>query len=171
MSSKAGRSLLSLLGGRKRVHRALPAEGQSGSPDLFSGGRNMAMKLPAHQFDATLRFYRDTLGLPVTMMADGTPVVEYGSIRLWLDRSEKVSQAELWLEIVAKDAGEAKTVLAEADVVRCDRIEPLPSGFRGFWVMSPANVVHLVAEPGQDSSEEMGQPEPASSDQDDGKES
>jgi hypothetical protein len=152
--SGAGRGLLGLFGGKKRVRRVMPREGEGGA-HLFRGGRNMALKVPAHQFDATLRFYRDTLGLPVTMMADGVPVVDYGPMRLWLDRSEMASQSELWLEIVADDAEEAEAALDQAGVTRCDTIEPLPSGFRGFWVMSPANIVHLVAEPGQDSAEDF----------------
>ena len=32
--------------------------------------------------------------------------------------------------------------------MRCDDIEPLPPGFRGFWVSSPASIVHLVFEAG-----------------------
>ncbi|WP_246810206.1 hypothetical protein [Methyloligella sp. GL2] len=144
--------MFGLFGGRKS--KRMPREGEGAEPGLFAGGRNMALKLPPHQYEETLRFYRDTLGLPVTVMADGVPVVEFGPMRLWLDRSESVSRSELWLEVVAENAADAEEALAAADVVRCDTIEPLPSGFRGFWVMSPANVVHLVAEPGQDSSEE-----------------
>lgn len=30
---------------------------------LFSGGRNIAMKVPPHQYEATLRFYVEVLGL------------------------------------------------------------------------------------------------------------
>lgn len=151
--SAAKRGFLGILGGRKRA-RTMPRQAGGGDPDLFKGGRNMALKLPAHRFESTLQFYRDTLGLPVKMMADGVPVVEYGPMRLWLDRSETASRSELWLEIVAKDADGAAAALEAAGVTRCDRVEPLPEGFRGFWVMSPADVVHLVAEPGQDSSEE-----------------
>lgn len=117
---------------------------------LFRGGRNMALKIPSHQFDATLAFYRDTLGMTIETMPGGTPVVQFGAMRLWLDRSDTVSQAELWLELTTENAAEAGKALEAAGVTRCDQIEPLPKGFRGFWVMSPVNIVHLVAEPGQD---------------------
>jgi hypothetical protein len=30
----------------------------------FVGGRNIATKVPPHQWTATVAFYRDTLGLP-----------------------------------------------------------------------------------------------------------
>lgn len=29
----------------------------------FAGGRNIAMKVPPHQWEATVTFYRDVLGL------------------------------------------------------------------------------------------------------------
>ncbi len=54
------------------------------------GGFNIAMKVPPHQYEATLAFYRD-------------------------------------------DFPSAATHLAKAGVIRCDRIEPLPEGFRGGW--------------------------------------
>jgi hypothetical protein len=37
--------------------------------------------------------------------------------------------------------------LAAAGVTRCDHIEPLPDGFRGGWIASPASIVHMVREP------------------------
>lgn len=30
----------------------------------FEAGRNIAMKVPPHVYDATVRFYREVLGLP-----------------------------------------------------------------------------------------------------------
>jgi hypothetical protein len=36
---------------------------------------------------------------------------------------------------------------AQAGVVRCDAIEPLPEGFKGGWIVNPANIVHMVREP------------------------
>ncbi len=32
----------------------------------FRGGHNIAMKVPPHQFEATVNFYRDVLGLPLS---------------------------------------------------------------------------------------------------------
>ncbi|MHC2353461.1 hypothetical protein ACVMB3_002919 [Sinorhizobium meliloti] len=32
-------------------------------------------------------------------------------------------------------------------MVRCDQVEELGEGFRGGWIMNPANIVHLVREP------------------------
>lgn len=116
----------------------------------FRGGRNIAMKLPPEEFTETVAFYRDTLGLPTEFRSLTTVLVEFGDIRLWLDRIEGQRQAELWLEVTTDDADAAAAKLKAANVKRCDSVEPLPTGFRGFWIRTPAGLVHLVAEPGQD---------------------
>jgi hypothetical protein len=33
--------------------------------------------------------------------------------------------------------------------VRRDEIEPLPESFEGFWITSPASIIHIVAKQGQ----------------------
>lgn len=113
----------------------------------YQGGRNLALKLPPHQFDATVRFYGEVLGLPRLAEFEPSVVFEFGASRLWLDRVAGLSQAELWLELLAHDTGKAAQHLARAGVVRCDEIEALPEGFDGFWITSPAAIVHLVAGP------------------------
>ena len=112
----------------------------------FSGGRNIAMKVPPHQYDETVRFYRDVIGLE--QIEPDTPSVSFafGANRLWIDRVDTVSQAELWLELTAEDVPAAADRLDAAGVARCDAIEKLPDGFNGFWISSPAAVVHLVSE-------------------------
>ena len=52
----------------------------------FSGGANIAIKCPAHTYDQTVAFYRDTLGLPVIEEeADGC-IFQFGPNRLWIDK-------------------------------------------------------------------------------------
>ena len=63
----------------------------------YRGGSNVAMKLPPHHFDGAVKFYRDTLGLTVSDHGE-SKLVEFGPIRLWLDRCPQFSQAELWLD-------------------------------------------------------------------------
>jgi catechol 2,3-dioxygenase-like lactoylglutathione lyase family enzyme len=110
----------------------------------FSAGRNIAMKLPPHVYDATLQFYRDVLGLePITEHAPSVGF-KFGSNNLWLDRVPGISQAETWLEVVTDDVVAASDHLKSAGVVRCDDIEPLPKGFQAFWISSPASIIHLV---------------------------
>ena len=118
------------------------------SSQRYCGGSNVAMKLPPHHFENAVRFYRDTLGLPVSDRGE-SKLVEFGPIRLWLDRCPQISQTELWLEVVASNTDEAAKHLKDQGVVRCDPIEKLPDGFRGFWITSPADVVHLVSESAQ----------------------
>ncbi len=39
----------------------------------FAGGRNIAMKVPPHLWDATAQFHRDVVGLKVTQHAPTVP--------------------------------------------------------------------------------------------------
>lgn len=114
----------------------------------FKPGHNMAMKVPEHEYDKTVAFYRDVLGFELIPldndeMAD-TIRFKFGDKVLWIDRVETISQAEIWLEIVTDDLDAAAQYLQRNDVVRCDEIEHLPEGFKGFWISSPSNIIHLV---------------------------
>lgn len=115
----------------------------------FEAGRNIAMKVPEHEYEATVAFYRDVLALP---MIDGTMRSSTESVRfdfggkvLWIDRVAALSQAEIWLEVLTDDIAAAAAHLARHGCVRRDGIEPLPDGFQGFWISAPPNVIHLVA--------------------------
>jgi len=114
----------------------------------FKPGRNMAMKVPAHEYDKTVAFYRDVLGFELIPLDNdeetSTIRFKFGDKVLWIDRVETVSQAEIWLEVVTDDLEAAAEYFQEGDVVRCDEIEPLPEGFKGFWISSPSNIIHLV---------------------------
>ena len=113
----------------------------------FYGGIDIAMKVPPHQYQAMIAFYRDVVGLkPIT---DKAPAIgfELGPNKLWLDEAPGMSQAEIWLELFVDRFDDAAAHLAEAGVVRCDPIEPLPEGFKGGWITTPANIVHMVREP------------------------
>jgi catechol 2,3-dioxygenase-like lactoylglutathione lyase family enzyme len=115
-----------------------------GPDGKFAAGRNIAMKVPPHLYEATVQFYRDVLGLKQLSKHAPSIGFEFGSNNLWIDRVPGISQAEIWLEVVTKDLGAASAQLDTAGVVRCDDIEPLPQGFEGFWVSSPASIIHLV---------------------------
>lgn len=111
------------------------------------GGIDIAMKVPPHQYEETVAFYRDTIGL--TQITAKTPAVgfEFGPNKLWIDEAPSASHAEIWLEFFTLDFDAAARRLAEKKVTRCDAIEPLPEGFRGGWLMNPANIVHIIREP------------------------
>lgn len=114
----------------------------------FKPGRNMAMKVPAHEYDKTVAFYRDVLGfelIPLDNEEDNNTIrFKFGDKVLWIDRVTTVSQTEIWLEVITDDMDAAAEYLQTNGVVRCDEIEPLPEGFEGFWISSPANIIHLV---------------------------
>jgi hypothetical protein len=112
----------------------------------YSGGKNIAIKVPPHEWLDTVAFYRDILGLPVINdqpSATPTVVFQFGSNRLWVDRVEALSQAEVWLEVSTSDVPAASEHLKQAGVVRRDEIEALD--FEAFWISSPAGIIHLVA--------------------------
>lgn len=113
----------------------------------IEGGIDIAMKVPPHQFEATVAFYRDTIGLkPIEAKAPAIGF-EFGPCKLWIDETASASHAEVWLEFFTPDFDAAAAHLEKSGVTRCDPIERLPDGFRGGWVMNPANIVHMLREP------------------------
>ena len=116
---------------------------------MFAGGRNIAMKLPKRQYEATLAFYRDTLGLKVISQNETGAVVDFGPIRLNLDLVPGQSQTDIWLEVRTPDSDAAKAHLAAHGITDCNEVEELPEGFDGFWIAAPAGTIHLISgEPG-----------------------
>jgi hypothetical protein len=111
----------------------------------FEGGKNIAMKLPSHVFYQTVAFYKDVLRLPIREEEDSSVIFEFGVQRLWLDRVDHFSQAEIWLELITNDVEAAAGYLDNTGTVRRDEIEPLPEGFDGFWITNPANISHLIS--------------------------
>ena len=107
------------------------------------------MKVPSHLFDATVHFYKEVLGFPISPVSPEDPyctVFEFGSKNLWIDCCPHLSQTETWLQIETDNASAAAEYLASQGCVRRDDIEPLPEEFNGFWISSPANVIHLIDE-------------------------
>jgi catechol 2,3-dioxygenase-like lactoylglutathione lyase family enzyme len=68
----------------------------------FTGGRNIAMKVPPHVYEATVQFYRDVLGLKEITKHAPSVGFEFGSNQLWIDRVPGMSQAETWLEVISQ---------------------------------------------------------------------
>ena len=118
-------------------------------PD-FRPGKNIAIKVPAHEFERMVEFYKIIIGLKQkdTNSRDDFDSIafEFGDKNLWVDKISELSQAEVWLEIESDNAADAKSYLEEQGCVIRNEIEPLPSGFNGFWLSSPSNIIHLVNE-------------------------
>jgi predicted enzyme related to lactoylglutathione lyase len=114
----------------------------------FSPGRNIAMKIPAHEYASTVDFYRNILGLKEIgepgANPEETPRFEFGDKVLWLDCVSGISQAEIWLEILTDDIDRASEYFKDQGCARRDEIEPLPEGLKAFWLSSPSNIIHLV---------------------------
>src|SRR6218665_2583519 len=109
----------------------------------IQGGLNIAMKVPSHQYDAVIAFYRDVVGLEP--FEEKAPAVGFllGPNRLWIDEAPNFTQAEVWLELFAQDHRGALARLEDGGAIRCDQIEDLGEEFQGGWIMNPANVVHM----------------------------
>jgi hypothetical protein len=110
----------------------------------LTAGRNIAIKVPPHLHEATVRFYRDVVGLKQIASRAPSVAFAFGSNQLWIDAVAGLSQAETWLELITDDIAAAAEHLDAAGVVRCDAIEPLPEGMEAFWISNPASIVHLV---------------------------
>jgi hypothetical protein len=116
----------------------------------YWGGENIALKVPTHEFEGVVKFYAEVLRLPIVSKTDRSYCFHFGKdaspIRLWIDRTDHLSQAEAWFEIRTEDVSVASTDLAAHGVVRADQIEELPEGFKGFWIIAPGDLVHLVSD-------------------------
>lgn len=114
----------------------------------FTPGKNIAMKVPAHEYEDTVSFYRDVLGFREIsgQVPSSTESVrfDFGGKILWIDKVDSLSQAEIWLEVFTDNPADADKYLKEHGCIRRDEIEALPDDFKGFWISGPANIIHLV---------------------------
>jgi len=114
---------------------------------IFQPGDNIAIKVPAAEFEAVVAFYEQTLGFRVESREAETVRFDYGGGKhLWIDRVEGIAKAEVWLEVRTTDIAAAAEHFKAAHITRCDEVEPLPEGMAAFWIKNPAGVVHLVTE-------------------------
>ena len=106
----------------------------------------MAMKVPAHRYEETVQFYRDIIGLRQIKEKEPEVVFQFGDKHLWIDKVNRLSRAEIWLEIECDNIDAAKDYFKAQRITRRDEIEKLPGGFRGFWIASPSDIIHLISE-------------------------
>ncbi len=116
----------------------------------FEPGENIAIKVPPHQFKQSVAFYRDILGLEQvyldTQEQYNSVTFKFGDKNLWIDEISSLSQAEIWLEIKTDNITDAAQHFKDNKIARRDEIEPLPDDFNGFWIASPANIIHLITD-------------------------
>ena len=120
----------------------------------FSGGTNIAMKIPRAKYEETLAFYRDTLGLEVleepgaaTGQVSRSARTQFGPCTLWFDRVDNYARSDVWLELHTDDLDAAVAHLAESGVHPQDELEALPEGSRAHWVCNPVGVPHILHVP------------------------
>ncbi len=114
---------------------------------VFSGGINIALKIPKVHFERTVAFYRDVLGFDVRPEPDQPTTscsLAFGPNRLWLDCVDTYAQTDVWLELTTDDVAAATQHLRAAAVPIRDELEPLSPGMPGHWISNPAGVVHLL---------------------------
>lgn len=118
------------------------------SHPVFTGGINIAMKIPKSRYEATVNFYRDILKLPVQEQTPDVPTinrshrVQFGPITLWLDCLDNYSKSDLWLELRTTDVEAATTYLQQQGTGTCDELEQIPSTMH--WITDPAGTVLLL---------------------------
>ena len=110
---------------------------------MIDPGKNIAIKVPLHKWEETVAFYRDRVGLEVAKELPNSVGFVFGSMTLWIDKVEKQSQVDVWLELFAEDPDRALEVLGSP---KRDELEPL-DGVNGHWTSDPAGVVLLVRNP------------------------
>lgn len=116
----------------------------------FKAGINIAVKIPRHQYERTVSFYRDILKLEVEEQPIRNPTVSrthkvfFGHNILWLDCVDNYTHSETWLQLTVPDIDAATEYLKANNVGTCDDIEELP--FNMHWIMDPAGTVFNVQE-------------------------
>jgi len=75
-----------------------------------------------------------------------TVTFKCGEKNLWIDKIPCSSQAEIPLKAITEDIAMASEYLKKHNCIRRDEIEPLPEDFRGFWITSPCDIIHLIKE-------------------------
>ncbi|GIG68730.1 VOC family protein [Phytomonospora endophytica] len=124
------------------------------SKPAYTAGLNIAMKIPKADYEATVAFYRDTLGFDVkeddvsyAPTVSRTHAVSFGPNTLWLDCVDNYASPDLWLQLHTDDLDAATGQLADIGVHPCDEVEPFDSTeTRTHWIKNPAGIVHLLAE-------------------------
>jgi predicted enzyme related to lactoylglutathione lyase len=107
---------------------------------MIKPGKNIAIKIPSYKWQETVEFYRDRVGLTVKRILNESIGFEFGEMTLWLDRVEKQSQTDVWLELFSDDPD---TAIEQLGGPARDYLEPLDS-VEGHWTIDPAGVVLVV---------------------------
>ncbi|MFO7447412.1 MAG: hypothetical protein R6W90_13665 [Ignavibacteriaceae bacterium] len=115
----------------------------------FSGGVNIAVKIPKSKYEQTVAFYRDILKLEVIEKPIDNPTVsrthevKFNNNILWLDCVDNYTHSETWLELRTTDVEEAAEYLKAKGINTCDELEKIPEDMH--WIMDPAGTVFILS--------------------------
>lgn len=114
----------------------------------FSGGINIAVKIPKSKYEKTVSFYRDILKLETTERPIKNPTVSrtheviFGENILWLDCVDNYTHSETWLELRTSNVENAVEYLRKNGIETCDELEEIPK--ENHWIMDPAGTVFIL---------------------------
>jgi hypothetical protein len=111
---------------------------------MLRSGPNIAVKVPPRQWDRTVRFYAETLGLPRIDSAGPVMIFALGQDRLRIDRVESLTEPEVWLEFQTDSRATTTALLSDEGFVHGDSVDALPAGFKRFWIASRTEFMHLL---------------------------
>ena len=115
----------------------------------FSGGINIAIKIPKSKYEQTVRFYRDVLKLEVEEKPIDHPTVsrthgvKFWPNTVWLDCVDNYTHVETWMELVTPDIEAATTYLRSNGAQIVDEIEKIPENMH--WIQDPAGNVFILS--------------------------
>ena len=118
----------------------------------FTGGVNIAIKIPKNKYAETVNFYRDILKLEVIEKPIDNPTVSrthevrFGANTVWLDCVDNYTHSEIWLELNTPNVKQATEYLKHKGIDTCDEIEKIPED--AHWIMDPAGSVFILTKPG-----------------------
>jgi hypothetical protein len=114
----------------------------------FSGGINIAIKIPKSKYEQTVHFYRDVLKLEVTEKQIDHPTisrthrVSFGPNKVWLDCVDNYTHSETWMELITRDVPAATDYLRSKGITPCDELEKIPEHMH--WIQDPAGTVFIL---------------------------
>lgn len=109
----------------------------------FTGGTNIALKIPKFKYEETVSFYKDVIKLPYLGFSHGSHSFQLGQSTLWLDCMDNYSQQDVWLEIQTGDPAAAAAYLQEHQISRRDEVEPYENS-SGYWISDPCGTILRV---------------------------
>lgn len=114
----------------------------------FTGGINIAVKIPKSKYEQTVSFYKDILKLETAEKPISHPTisrtheVKFGGNILWLDCVDNYTHSEIWMELRTPDVENAVEYLKEHGIETCDELEEIPK--ENHWIMNPAGTVFIL---------------------------